>query len=170
MKELTLRNAIMMAAVAGYFTQIGAQLFAVSVLASTVSAAPPRSFAILVGEYRYDSSGFWETLPPIVLTLLIIALAANWKTRRRNLILFALGTFVVQAILMMLVVEPDWTELKAIGYRDEVDPLLQGRAARWYALDWLGWAIGLIGGLALLPALTRSDSPTTATPSSLAGK
>ena len=158
MKELSLRNVTMMAAVAGCFIQIGAQLFAVSIMASTVSAAPPRSFAILVGEYRYDSSAFWDTAPPIVFAVFLIALIANWKTQRRNLMLLALIFFVLQALLMMFVVEPDWTELKSIGYRDEVDPVLQSRAARWYALDWLGWAIGALGGVATLLALIRPST------------
>lgn len=74
MKELSLRNLSLMAAVAGCFTQIGAQLYALSVIGSTVSAAPPRSFAILAGEYRYDSSAFWDTAPPVVFALLVIAL------------------------------------------------------------------------------------------------
>jgi len=155
MKELSLRNVTMMAAVAGCFIQIGAQLFAVSIMASTVSAAPPRSFAILVGEYRYDSSAFWDTAPPIVFAVFLIALIANWKTQRRNLMLFAVTFFVLQALLMMFVVEPDWTELKSIGYRDAVDPVLQSRAARWYALDWLGWSIGALGGVATLLAIIR---------------
>ena len=155
MKELNLRNLTMMAAVAGSFAQIGAQLFALSIVASTVSAAPPRSFAILVGEYRYDSSAFWNTAPPIVFTLFLIALIANWKTRRRTPMLFALAAFIAQALLMMFVVEPDFHEMISLGFRDEVDPALQSRAARWYALDWLGWSMGLAGGLALLIALVR---------------
>jgi hypothetical protein len=170
MKELNLRTVTMMAAVAGCFTQIGAQLYALSVVARTVSAAPPRSFAILVGEYRYDSSAFWDTSPPIVFAIFIIALIANWKTQRRNLMLFALAIFLVQALLMMFLVEPEWAELQAIGYRDEIDPVLQSRAARWYALDCLGWAIGTIGGVALLLALIRPDSAPMASPFSSRAK
>lgn len=153
MKELNLRNLTMMAAVAACFAQIGAQLFALYVVAKTVSAAPPRSFAILVGEYRYDSSAFWDMFPPIVFVLFILALVVNWKTRRRNLVLIALTVFVAQALLMMFVVEPDFNEMKLIGFRDEVDPVLQSRAATWYAFDWLGWSIGVLGGIALLLAL-----------------
>jgi hypothetical protein len=69
--------------------------------------------------------------------------------------LFALTMFLVGGLVMMLLVEPDFAEMKAMGYRDEVDPVLQSRAAKWYALDWLGWAIGAIGGVALLLALIR---------------
>src|SRR6186713_2477870 len=61
MKEMNLKNITLIALVACCLAQVGAQLFALSVVASTVSAAPPRSFAILQGDYRYDSSGFWST-------------------------------------------------------------------------------------------------------------
>ncbi len=155
MKELNIRNVTLMAAVASCFIQVGAQMYALVVIASTIAKAPPRSFAMFQGEYGYDSSAFWDTSPPIVFALFIIALIANWKTGRRNPMLFALTIFIAQALLMMFLVEPDFTEMKAMGFRDEVDPVLQSRAARWYALDWLGWAIGAIGGVALLLALIR---------------
>lgn len=155
MKGINLSNITLMASVASIFIQIGAQLFALVVIAGTIAEAPPRSFAILEGEYRYDSSGFWDTVPMITFSLLIISLLANWKTGRRKLILFALTTFVVVGLLMMLLVEPDFAEMKSLGFRDEIDPVLKSRAARWYALEWVGWTMTLIGGLALLLALIR---------------
>ena len=72
-----MKNVTLMAAAAACLVQAGAQLFALSVVASTVSAAPPRSLAILHGEYRYDSSGFWSTVPPITAVLFVTALIAN---------------------------------------------------------------------------------------------
>src|SRR5688572_16904093 len=128
MKELNLRNVTMMALVACCLMQIGAQLFALSVVASTVSAAPPRSFAILQGEYRYDSSAFWSTLPVITFSLFIIGLVANWKTPRRKFILVALTLFVIAGLAAGLYLEPVFEEMKAIGFRDEVDPVLLRRA------------------------------------------
>ena len=47
----------------------------------------------------------------------------------------------------------------AIGYRDKVDPVLQARAAKWYAFDWAVWVLSLAAGVALLAALAR---PVTA--------
>ena len=65
MASLNIRNIILMALIVSCFIQVGAQLFALSVVASTIAEAPPRSFAILEGPYRYDSSAFWSTVPPI---------------------------------------------------------------------------------------------------------
>jgi len=155
MKDLSFRNLTIMALVACCLMQIGAQLYALSVVASTVSAAPPRSFAILQGEYRYDSSAFWNTVPLITSVLFVITLVTNWKTPRRRLLLLAVSLFVVGGLAAGLYLEPVFDEMKAIGYRDEVDPVLQSRAATWYALDWTVWSIGASAGVALMLALVR---------------
>jgi len=152
----------MMALVACCFIQIGAQLFALSVVASTVSAAPPRSFAILQGEYRYDSSAFWNIVPTITSVLFAIALIANWNTSRRNLLLMALLLFVVGGLVAGFYLEPVFDEMKAVGFIDEVDPVLQSRAARWYALDCAVWSLGASAGVTLLLALIRPPTTSTA--------
>ena len=176
MNDLNLRNITMIAAAAGCLIQTGAQLFALSVIASTVSKAPPRSFAILQGEYRYDSAAFWETVPMITFVLFVIALVANWKTPRRKFLLLALSLFIIGGLVAGLYLEPTFDEMKAIGFRDEVDPVLQSRAATWYAIDWAVWSIAASAGIALLLALTRpATSPTaanspTATPSNRRAK
>ncbi len=130
-------------------------MFALVVVASTVAEAPPRSFAMFEGEYGYNSSAFWSTVPPISFSLFVIALITNWKTRRRKLLLLALTLFLVGGLVAELFLEPVFAEMIARGYSDEVDPVLQSQAARWYALDWAVWGLGVIGGLALLLALIR---------------
>ena len=147
-----------MALVASCLMQVGAQLFALSVVASTVSAAPPRSFAILHGEYRYDSSAFWNIVPAITFVLFITALVANWKTPRRKLLFIALTLFIVAGLAAGLYLEPIFEEMKAIEFRDEVDPMMQSRAATWYAMDWAVWTTGALAGITLLFALMRHDA------------
>jgi hypothetical protein len=62
-----------------------------------------------------------------------------------------------------LYLEPVFDEMRTIGFRDEVDPVPQSRAATWYALDWAVWGLWLIGGLALLLALIRPVTPPKST-------
>ena len=159
---MNVKNVTMMALVAACLVQVGAQLFALSVVASTVSAAPPRSLAILEGAYRYDSSGFWNTVPPITAVLFVTALIANWKTSRRTLLLLAFALFVIGGLMAGLYLEPTFDEIKKIGFRDEVDPVLQARAARWYATDWAVWASGAAAAVCVLLALIRPDAITRA--------
>jgi hypothetical protein len=150
-----LPNVTLIALIASCFIQIGAQLFAVSIIARTVKSAPPRSFAILEGEYRYDSSAFWQIVPPITAALFLVALVANWKTGRRKLLLGAFTLFLIGGTVAGVYLEPMFDEIKAIGYRDVIDPELQARAATWYAFDWGVWVFGLVAGIALLTALAR---------------
>jgi hypothetical protein len=163
MRELNIRNLALMTLIFSCFMQIGGQLFAVSVLVSTITDAPPRSFAILEGEYPYDSSGFWSTLPPITAFLYVVALIANWKTQRRMLLLVSLGLFIFGGLIAGLVLEPGFAKMVGTGYSDTVDPELQSQAAQWYYLDWAAWGVGVLAGLALLLALAlpaeRNDSP-----------
>ena len=161
MREFNFRNVTLMAAAASCFIQIGAQLFAISVIAHTVAQAPPRSFAIFEGAYRYDSSAFWNTAPPITALLLVTALVTNWKTQRRNLLLIALAVFVLGGVVAGVFLEPTYAEMIAVGYRDAIDPALQRRAASWYALDWAVWMFSLFAGGALLAALVRPAANRT---------
>ena len=163
MKELNKANLTLAAVVASCFIQIGAQLYALIVVASTVAKAPPRSFAMLQGEYGYDSSAFWNTVPMITSILLLVALIANWKTGRRKLLLLALSLFLIGTLMAGFLVEPIFADMIALGYSDQVDPALQARAAKWYALDWMLWGIAASAGVALLLALVRPVSTPKAT-------
>ena len=161
MKELNLKNIALLALASCCLMQVGAQLFALSVVAGTLVEAPPRSFAMLNGEYGYDSSAFWSTVPAITFVLFVVALLANWKTARRKLLLLALALFIVGGLIAGLYVEPVFDEMKVMGYRDEVYPELQRRAATWYALDWAVWSMGAAAGIALLLALVRPVTTPT---------
>lgn len=155
MQELNLKNITLGALVACCLLQVGAQLFAISVIVSTIAEAPPRSFAMLQGEYGYNSSAFWNTVPMITFVLFIIVLITNWKTQRRKLILFALGLFIAAGLVAGFFLDPIFADLIKGGYSDQVDPILQAKAKRWYIFDWLVWVLGLLAGLILLFALVR---------------
>ena len=156
---MNLKNVTLLAATASCVMQVGAQLFAVSIVASTIAAAPPRSFLILQGEFGYDSSSFWNMAPTITFLLLIIALITNWKTPRRKLILSALILFIFAGILAALFLDPLFADMMKVGYSDRVDEALQAQARRWYMLDWMVWVLGFVSGLILLLALTMPVKP-----------
>ena len=158
MGDLHIRNVTLMALIISCFVQIGAQLFAISVVVSTLAEAPPRSFAILEGQYRYDSNSFWGTVPPITGLLFIVGLIANWKTPRRTLLILSFALFVIAGLVAGVILEPEFATITAAGYSDQVDPALQSRAARWLAYDWTVWGISLASGIALLLALARPVS------------
>lgn len=143
----------MIAAVVSCLIQVGAQLFAIVVVVDTVTAAPPRSLAMLAGEYGYDSGPFWEVVPMVTAVLLLVALATNWKTPRRRLILGAAGAFLIAGLFAAFVMGPVQADVLAAGYSDVVDEALRSRAAWWRTLDWISWALTLVVGLLLSFAL-----------------
>lgn len=153
MKALTLRNVALMAVVASWFLQIGGQLFALVAVDRILVAAPPQSFAMLQGAYHYDSEPFWNVVPMITTVLLIVAAVTNWRTPRRKHLMVALALYIVVALVSTLYLEPTFNELKAVGFRDEVDVALQAQAAKWHAAEWAVWGVALLGGLSLLLAL-----------------
>jgi hypothetical protein len=131
MKELNPSNVTLMASVASFFIQSGGQVFALISVDRILVEAPPRSFALLQGAHRYDSTPFWSTVPLITFVLLMMALVTNWKTQRRNFLLLALTLYIVVGLVSAFYLQPVFDEIKAVGYRDEVDLALQSRAATW---------------------------------------
>jgi hypothetical protein len=160
---MNLKKITLIAVTASCLLQVGAQLFAVSIVASTISEAPPRSFFILQGEYGYDSSSFWNIMPTITFSLFIIALITNWKTQRQKLIIYALVLFISAGLVAGFLLEPFFADIIKIGYSDRLDTALQAQARRWYTFDWMVWVLGLVSGLILLFALTRPLTTLTNT-------
>ncbi|HEX6279119.1 MAG TPA: hypothetical protein VFZ49_03800 [Pyrinomonadaceae bacterium] len=155
MKRLNLPTLTLMALTGSSLIMSGAQLFAVSIIASTVSKAPPRSFAIFSGEYAYDSRAFWDVVPTIVFVLFLVAVVTNWKTPRRNYVLAALGLFVLSGFIAFLYLEPTFDAMIAQGFSDHVDPVMQRNAATWYMVDWASWCVLFAASLTLLFALVQ---------------
>jgi hypothetical protein len=152
-RTLSLPNLSLIAAVVSCLIQVGAQLFAVVVVVATVTEAPPRSLAMLAGEYGYDSGPFWDLVPLVTAALLLVALATNWQTPRRRLLLGAAGAFVVAGLFAAFVMGPVQADVVSAGYSDAVDEGLRARAAWWRTLDWISWALVLVVGILLSVAL-----------------
>jgi len=155
MKNHAFKDLSLLASSASCLIQVGAQLFAILVIVRTAVAAPPRSLAMYEGAYGYDSSIFWESVPMVTLALLVVAIIANWKTTRRNLLLLSLALFVTGSVVAGVVVEPGFDAFLAVGYRDAVDPSLQSRAVTLYKYDWGLWLISLLAAMSQLFALAR---------------
>jgi len=149
----TIANLSLFSAVVAALLQAGAQLFAVAVVVRTVTAAPPRSLAMYAGEYGYNSGPFWEIMPTVTLGLILLALAGNWRTPRRRLLLAALALFIAAGVFTVFVMGPAQEAVVGVGYSDTVDEALRVQAARWHLLDWAAWGLTLSTGLVLAASL-----------------
>jgi len=161
----TIANLSLIPAVVCALLQAGAQLFAVVVIVGTVTAAPPRSLAMYAGEYGYNSGPFWEVMPTVTLSVLLLALAGNWRTPRRRLLLAAVALFIAAGLFSVFVMGPAQAVVVGAGYSDTVDGALRIQAARWHALDWVSWALTLSTGVVLAASLAVRVTEATGTSS-----
>lgn len=158
----TIPNLSLIPAVVAALLQAGAQLFAIAVVVSTVTEAPPRSLAMYAGEYGYDSGPFWELMPTVTLGLLLIALVGNWRTPRRRLLLAAVALFIAAGLFTVFVMGPAQEAVVGAGYSDAVDETLRVQAVRWQMLDWASWALTLSVGVVLAASLAVRVPEATA--------
>ena len=153
MRTPTIPNLSLLPAVVGTLLQAGAQLFAIAVVVSTVTEAPPRSLAMYAGEYGYNSGPFWEVMPTVTFVLLLVALIGNWRTPRRGLLLAAIVLFMAAGLFSVFVMGPVQEAVVGTGYSDAVDEALRAQASRWHRLDWASWGLTLSAGVVVAGSL-----------------
>jgi hypothetical protein len=143
---------------AGVFIQLGAQLFAILVIVSTLVESPPESFALIRGDFAYDSSKFWDVYPTISGSLFLIAIAFNWKTRFRKWILLSFGMYIIGALFAVFVLEPTHAEVIGMVLNEPGSVTLQEQALLWYRLDWILCLLTFITGLLLVVPLFKQSN------------
>jgi len=159
------RAVSVIALIISYFVVVGADLYGQIVVAGAVLEAPPRSFEMLQGEHALDSKRFWQIITTIPLVLFVLSIAANWKTRRRGLLLIAFIAFFIINALSFPFVFGEYLDIVSAGYRDVIDPDLLARGVAWRRLALVRCAVAVAVGILPLVALARSDvrsgSPST---------
>ena len=121
-------------------------------------SAVPASLAMFQGEYALAPWNFWIPIHPITVTLLVIALIANWRTPRRGYVLMTLiGYLAILAVTFAYFV-PELLSLIKTAYSPTVDAELTRRAGLWETLSLV--RLGCLFALAvvLLLGLSKSES------------
>jgi hypothetical protein len=137
------------------FIQLGAQLFAIIVIVSTLVESPPESFALIRGDFAYDSSNFWDIYPNISGSLFIIAIVFNWKTQFKKWILISFGIYIIGALFAIFVLEPTHAEVIRIVLNETESNNLQNEALLWYRLDWILCILTFVTGIILLVPISK---------------
>lgn len=122
----------------------------------------PASAIVVNGKYGLDETMFWGPLHPILVTLLVTALAFNWKfPPRRKLLLTSLGIYIVVLIATFSYFLPELFAFKA-SPESTISPIeWLTRTNRWQYLSYLRGTLMFIGFIPLLIALTKiNDSET----------
>ena len=157
-EALQLRTLAVIALVISYFIVVGADLYGQIVIAWTTLEAPPKSLAMLQGEYVYDSAPFWKVVTTIPLILFAVSTITNWNTSRRRLLLISFVAFFAINALSFPFVFHEYLEIVSSPYSDTIDLELQRRGAAWKRLAIGRCALVVAVGILPLLALSRPVS------------
>jgi len=134
-----IKNISYLLALSSLLMQAGAQLFAVTVIVTTLSSNPPESLSMLNGDYAYDSSDFWDVLPNITSIFLLVAILLNWKTDRKKYLIGSILVFIIGAIYSIFILAP----------------AAEMHGANWLILDWILFGITLLASALLIIPLAK---------------
>lgn len=157
MKTAFMKNAFLFAATIFHFILVGATLFGNIVIVPVVLSAPPESLAIFQGQYAYDSTVFWQPVNMIALGLLLVALIANWRTSRRNLMIGWLVGSVAVSIWSLMFIFPEYVDIVSSPFEITVDSDLVERGARWQIVSNIRLLAFTLIGLLPLQALAKQQ-------------
>lgn len=136
-------------------TVIGGAVYEHVAVVPKWSAAPPLSLSMVQGDYGLNAAPFWQSIHPITLLLFIAALASNWKTERRKLILWPFAAYIFILACTAIYFVPELLSIIGTPYSNTVDADLKSRADLWEGLSIGRLVLIIIMAAVLLSALTR---------------
>lgn len=148
-------EAVLLALIICYYIVVGADLFAQMSITPVALEAPPRSLAMFQGEYVYDGAPFWRITTTLVTLLFAAAVAVNWQTSRRRLVLVGFVAFIVLNVVSWYYIFPEYLDIVGSPYSDTVDAELMTRGAAWRRLAVTRWVIAAVIGLAPVLAIVQ---------------
>ena len=119
------------------------------------TSAVPASLAMFQGEYGLVPWNFWIPVHPITVTVLVIALIANWRTPRRNYILGGLAGYLGVLAVTFTFFVPELWALVRTTYSSAVDAELTHRANLWEALSLVRLGVIFVIAVVLLLGLSK---------------
>ena len=119
------------------------------------TSAVPASLAMFQGEYGIVPWHFWIPIHPITVSLLVIALIANWRTPRRNYIIAGLGGYIAVLAATFTYFVPELFALMGTTYSATIDPKLTRRANVWETLSLVRLGVIFVIAVVLLLGLSK---------------
>ena len=124
------------------FMQLGASLFSITMIVSTLTEAPPESLAMIRGDFPYDGSAFWDIFPSVLGSLFLITLVFNWRTTFKKWVIISLGLYMLSAVFAIFVFEPAQSNFLSSG--------LQEAGLLYHRYDWILFSLTLLSAIALI--------------------
>ena len=150
-----MKDIVLIAGIIAHFVLVGADIFGQIVISPVVLSAPPASLSIFQGDYAYDSTVFWQPANMVALALLVLGLAVNWNSPRRNLLISWLIGSITVTLVSLGYIFPEYGAIVSTSFSNTVDPELVSRGAQWQVISFTRMGVFLCIGLLPLFALTK---------------
>src|SRR4030095_7685440 len=152
----TFRTIILILAAISFIVVIGGAVYEHAGIVPVWASAPPASLAMFQGEYAITPFRFWIPIHPITMLLLLLALAFNWRSERRNSILTTVVGYAIVLAMTCLYFVPELMSITQSVYGATIDPELTQRAQSWEFWSQVRLASMLLMAFILLFGLSKS--------------
>ena len=117
--------------------------------------APPASLTMFQGEYGLNQAIFWQSVHPITLLLLIIAMVLNWKNASRKFIIISIIGYLIVGLVTFVYFVPELLSIIHTDYQPVIDQSLVARASTWEKLSLVRLVFMIAVAMILLYSLTK---------------
>ena len=151
-----IRTLLLILGCISFIVVMGAATYEHAAVVPIWTSAVPVSLSMFQGEYALHPWNFWVPIHPITVTLLVIALIANWRTPRRNYVIAGFGGYLLVLAVTFAYFVPELLALVVnTPYSPTVDAELTRRAELWETLSLV--RLGFIFVLAVVLLLGLSN-------------
>ncbi|WP_209857962.1 transposase [Chitinophaga sp. OAE865] len=147
-------------ATALYFVMNGAQLWETALMVPAWTAAPPESLFFFKGPHGLDFKYFWMIVHSVHDLVLILAIAFNWRLRkRRNIMLMLFAVHIAMRVWTLTYFAPTLMSFMALDVQPGTDVALLEKATTWKLLNYLRVAIYVMVNFGYTVLLIRAVKP-----------
>jgi hypothetical protein len=152
----TFRTVVLILASISFIVVTGGAVYEHAGIVPVWASAPPASLAMFQGEYAITPFRFWIPIHPVTMLLLLLALAFNWRSERRNSILTTVIGYAIVLAVTFLYFVPELMSIIQSVYGPTIDPELTQRAQSWEFWSQVRLASMLLMAFILLFGLSKS--------------
>ena len=150
-----IRTLLLILGCISFIIVLGAATYEHAAVVPVWTSAVPASLHMFQGEYRLAAWNFWIPVHPITVSVLVVALIANWRTPRRSYIIAGLAGYLAVLAATFAFFVPELLALVQTTYSSTVDTELTRRANLWEALSLVRLGFIFIVAVVLLLGVSK---------------
>ena len=143
-----------------YCIMLGGGNYEQLTVAKVIVSNPPKSFAMLIGEYPFTPIAFWAKFRALTIVLFVLAIVFNWRASpfNRKILLVSFGIDILITISTFLYFAPEVGAMISSATANEINPNLAKRVTHWHQLNYVRLGAFYLVAILLLVGLKRSSS------------